>query len=151
MRILLFNCGSSSAKFGLIELDKERDRRGRSIGRGNFERIGEAHSDAPLVDGGGVETRIADGFRDHGEAALRATEWLDRLTGTNDLALDATEHRRVRVFGPSILDDAVDAELAAAAPFAGAQSAGSGRHPGSEAAPARHTGGSSTDTAFHRE
>lgn len=156
MRILVFNCGSSSAKFELIELDKERGQRGRRIGRGNFERIGEAHSEALLVDSGGVETRIADAVRDHDEAALQAIAWLDRLTGTKDLALDATAHRIVhggpRVFGPSILDDAVAAELAAAAPFAplhnppalAAIRAVKRRLPGVPAVVL-------TDTAFHRE
>ncbi len=122
MRILVFNCGSSSAKFELIELDKERSQRERAIARGNFERIGEAHSDALLVDSGGVETPIVVAVRDHGEAVLQAISWLERLTGVEGLALDATAHRIVhggpRVFGPSILDDAVAAELDDATPFA---------------------------------
>jgi acetate kinase len=156
MRILVFNCGSSSAKFELIELDKAQGQRGRTIGRGNFERIGEAHSEALLVDSGGVETRIADAVRDHGEAVLHAIEWLDRLTGSKGLALDATAHRIVhggpRVFGPSILDDAVVAELDAAAPFAPLHNPPA--LAGIQAVKRRLSGVPAvvlTDTAFHRE
>jgi acetate kinase len=156
MRILVFNCGSSSAKFELIELDEEQSQRGRMIGRGNFERIGEAHSDALLVDGGGVETPIVVAVRDHGEAVLQAISWLERLTGGKGLALDAMAHRIVhggpRVFGPSILDDTVAAELDAATPFAplhnppalAAIRAVKERLPGVPAVVL-------TDTAFHRE
>ena len=50
MRVLIFNCGSSSAKFELLDLEVTHGRRGRMLGRGNIERIGETGTDATLVD-----------------------------------------------------------------------------------------------------
>lgn len=122
MKILVFNCGSSSAKFELLELDMARGQRGRVIGRGNFERIGEAHTEALLVASGKAETRTAVTACDHGEAARQAIAWLEKLTARASLQVDATAHRIVhggpRLFGPALLDDAATKELEEAASFA---------------------------------
>ena len=122
MKILVFNCGSSSLKFELLEIDLAQGRRGRVIGRGNFERIGEARPEAALVENSGNETKIAMATCDHGEAARQAIAWLERLTAQAGLQVDATAHRIVhggaRLFGPVLLDDATMKELERATAFA---------------------------------
>lgn len=122
MRILIFNCGSSSAKFQLIELINDRSQDARIIGRGNFERIGEAGPNALLIDSSGSESRMAVAASDHGAAAREAIAWLERLSGPDGLKLDATAHRIVhggpQIFGPSIVDDTVMKELDDATTFA---------------------------------
>jgi len=122
MRILVFNCGSSSLKFELLEIDPALGRRGRVIGRGNFERIGEAHPEAVLIESSGTETKSAVAACDHGEAAQQAIAWLERLTAQACLRVDATAHRIVHggtgLFGPVLLDDATIKELEQATAFA---------------------------------
>jgi acetate kinase len=156
MKILVFNCGSSSLKFELLELDRKDGSRTKVIGRGDFERIGEAQSDAVLVDESGAAKTAAMRTPDHGEAARQAIEWLAKLTGGSDLRLDATAHRVVHggphLFGPTLLDDAAMDELGRAVSFAplhnppalAAIRAAKERLPGVPAVML-------ADTAFHRE
>ncbi len=77
MKILVFNCGSFSLKFELLQIDPGQGRRAGIIGGGNLERIGEARAEAVLVDGSGAETRLPLGRIDHGAAALHAIAWLE--------------------------------------------------------------------------
>jgi acetate kinase len=122
MKILVFNCGSSSLKFELLELDATGAQRARAIGLGHFEGIGAAHTEAVLVDGGGSETRITLTGCGYREAADQAITWLGKLTAQTNLDLDATAHRIVhggpRLFGPLLLDGAAISELEQAASFA---------------------------------
>jgi acetate kinase len=122
MRILAFNCGSSSLKFELIELDPADSQRSRAIARGDFERIGEHESDAVLVAGTESGKTVKVRAADHGEAARQAIAWLVKLCGGSGLRLDATAHRVVhggpRLFGPAVLDDAALEELDRAVSFA---------------------------------
>ena len=156
MRILIFNCGSSSAKFELLDLEVRQGRRVRLLGRGNIERIGESGTDALLVDESGAESKIAVEARDHGEAAMFAISWLEGQTRRQKLKVDATAHRIVHggpnVYGPAILDDTIAKEIEAATPFAplhnppalSAIEAVKRRLPGVPAIVL-------TDTAFHRD
>jgi acetate kinase len=156
VRILIFNCGSSSAKFELLDLEVTQGRRGRLLGRGNIERIGESGTDALLVDESGTESKIAVNARDHGEAAMFAISWLEGQTRQQKLKVDATAHRIVHggpnVYGPAILDDTIAKEIEAATPFAplhnppalSAIEAVKRRLPGVPAIVL-------TDTAFHRD
>jgi acetate kinase len=122
MKILVFNCGSSSLKFEFLELAPTGGQRVRVIGLGHFERIGEAHTDAILADGSGRETRITLTGCGYREAAQQAIAWLARLTAQTTLELDATAHRIVhggpRLFGPVLLDEAAVNQLEEAASFA---------------------------------
>ena len=156
MRILIFNCGSSSAKFELLDLEVTQGRRGRLLGRGNIERIGESGTDALLVDESGAESKIAVDAGNHGEAAMFAISWLESQTRRQKLKVDATAHRIVHggpnVYGPAILDDTIAKEIEAATPFAplhnpaalSAIEAVKRRLPGVPAIVL-------TDTAFHRD
>jgi len=89
---------------------------------GNFERIGEANTDAVLADGSGTKTTITLTGCGYGEAARQAISWLAGLTADAKLELDATAHRIVhggpRLFGPLLLDDEAVRELEEAASFA---------------------------------
>ncbi len=119
MKILVFNCGSSSAKFELLELDMARGQRGRVIGRGNFERIGEDNTRALLMDSSGIETTMSVTVSGHGDAARQAIKFLERLTAQASLQVDATAHRIVHggpsLFGPALLHAAAIEELEEAA------------------------------------
>src|SRR5579875_3646175 len=121
MKILVFNCGSSSAKFELIELTDGASAHGRTLARGDFDRIGEAHPEATLAEGDGAPARVAVAVRNHAEAAQQIIDWLQRQ-GSGRLALDATAHRIVhggpQVFGPVLLDSVVESQLDAATAFA---------------------------------
>jgi acetate kinase len=122
MRILVFNCGSSSLKFELLELDPALGRRGRVIGRGNFERIGEAKADAVLIDGRGGETSSAVAVAGHADAAGRAIRWLEGVTGEAKLKLDAIGHRVVhggpKLVAPAIINETVIGQIEQATAFA---------------------------------
>ncbi len=73
MRILVFNCGSSSLKFELLEILAGARRR---LARGVFQEIGPgAHASMATADGRKFDAAIAVG--NHREAALRALDWLD--------------------------------------------------------------------------
>ncbi len=156
MKILVFNCGSSSLKFELLQLDPGDNRSANLIGAGNYERIGDVRAEAILVDGRRNETRIALPRCGHGDAALHAIAWLEKLTGEAPIDVGATAHRIVhggaRVFGPLLLDDAAMGELEQATAFAPLHNppaletirAVRARLPGTPAAVL-------ADTAFHRD
>ena len=122
MRILVFNCGSSSLKFEMLELDSARDQRGRVIGRGIFERVGSAQTEALLTAEGGAVTRREIGSCDYPGAAGHVLEWLEQLTGQPDLEVGATAHRVVHggphIFVPTLLDEPALRALDEAAAFA---------------------------------
>ncbi|HXZ88561.1 MAG TPA: acetate kinase [Candidatus Binataceae bacterium] len=156
MKILVFNCGSSSLKFELLELDDSRARRGRILGRGNFERIGETHGEAVLIDSAGAQTTLDITVNDHGDAARRAIAWLEHLTSQPTLHVDATAHRVVHggpdLVAPVLIDESVLTALEQAATFAPLHNppalttirAVAERLPGTPSAVL-------TDTAFHRD
>jgi acetate kinase len=115
LRILVFNCGSSSLKFELIELGGDSGN-SRVIARGIADRIGTgAHLKVTRE-----EATIADrpvSISGHAEAAAMALEALG-----DKLALDAVAHRIVhggeRVVAPAIATAEVLAALEEASRFA---------------------------------
>ena len=119
MRILVFNCGSSSAKFELFALTPS-ERRAEVLARGNFERIGEKQPTARLIRSGS-ETTVPVQVGDHREAALQAIAWLEQSAGPS-LTIDAVAHRIVHggpdLFGASLLDDATEKALKVATELA---------------------------------
>jgi acetate kinase len=116
LRILVFNCGSSTLKLELIELDAAGND-GRAAARGLVDRIGPSahltveHHGHPRID---RDEAVAD----HAEAAGSV---LDAL-GVNDLAVDAVAHRIVhggdRVTGPVVATSGVLEALDEASRFA---------------------------------
>lgn len=122
MKILVFNCGSSSLKFELLDLEGSRARQDSVIGRGTFERIGTAHCEKVVTDARGVENKSSSTAANHEEAARQATAWLQELTGASKLEVDAIGHRVVHgghdLLQPVLLDDGVLKNLEQASTFA---------------------------------
>jgi len=118
MKILVFNCGSSSLKFELLELGTDGALRHR-IARGVFEEIGpQAH--AKMTGAGGRKFDAAAPVANHAEAALQAIKWLHE--GQGDPQIEAIAHRIVhggdRVSEPVVADEKVIKELDEASRFA---------------------------------
>jgi acetate kinase len=118
MKILVFNCGSSSLKFELLEIGSGGELLQR-IARGVFEEIGP-HAHAKMT---GADNRTFDDaapIANHAEAALHAIDWLHQ--GESNLHLDAIAHRIVhggdRVSQPTIANDDVISALDDASRFA---------------------------------
>jgi len=81
MRILVFNCGSSSLKFELMESrypPAQQPEEWRRVTRGTFEEI-EPRAHFSLSDVRGHKRRRSEPISDHKTAALRSIEWLGRI------------------------------------------------------------------------
>jgi acetate kinase len=117
MKILVFNCGSSSLKFELLEIGADGGLRER-IARGVFEEIGP-HAHAKMT-AGDRKLDAAAPVANHAEAAVRAIDWLNE--GDSKAQLDAIAHRIVHggdhVREPVIADDNVIRALDDASRFA---------------------------------
>lgn len=118
MKLLVFNCGSSSLKFELLDLAANGELCER-VARGVFEKIGP-HAHAKMSAGGGRQFAAATAVANHAEAAQRSIAWLRE--GDGALQLDAIAHRIVhggdRVSEPVIADDQVIGALVEASRFA---------------------------------
>jgi acetate kinase len=118
MRILVFNCGSSSLKFELIEMDNSAAEP-RRLARGEVEEIGP-QAKFTMSQAGGSKTEEASPVKDHAAAAGRV---LDAMKlSDRDSHIDATAHRIVHggeeVNEPVIADAGVMRALEAASRFA---------------------------------
>ncbi|MCV7171413.1 acetate kinase [Mycobacterium manitobense] len=115
--VLVLNSGSSSVKFQLIQPDS-----GASLADGVVERIGEESSSASLTLGEREVSRD-DKVADH-EAALRTAFELFEEAGAQlgSVGLVAVGHRVVHggpdLYRPTLIDDALVAELEELAPMA---------------------------------
>jgi acetate kinase len=122
MRILVFNCGSSSLKFEMLELERSLKQRVLVIGRGVFERVGSAETEATLTAEGAVPVKRGFGACDHRMATDHAIEWLEQICGQTHLELDATAHRVVHggphIFVPTLLDESTLHQLDDATAYA---------------------------------
>ena len=120
MKALVFNCGSSSLKFELIELEKSL--RGRkTLARGKFEEIGE-HATQKFTGPGGKEVSGFASVSNHKDAALNALSWMESLEGKPLANLSVVAYRVVHggdeITSPRIADNAVMAALDRASQFA---------------------------------
>jgi len=115
--VLVLNSGSSSLKYQLVEPES-----GRSIFSGIVERIGEENSTAKLKYQDSPISR--EGRVDDHEAALRLAFALVEEAGESiaDLGVVAVGHRVVhggpKLYRPTVIDDAMVAELEELAPLA---------------------------------
>src|SRR5947209_8021458 len=93
MRILVFNCGSSSLKFELIEIGQSSADQNNAprLARGIFEEIG-SRSIVKTTDRDGHTVERSEAIPDHRAAAVRALDWLVH-PGTSEI--DAVAHRIV--------------------------------------------------------
>ena len=120
MRILTLNCGSSSLKFELIEVDDEAGR-GHTRARGQIENLG--HDQAKYTYR--CDDKVAEGgaaHQTHEAAARHAIEWLKSLEPDPVRGLDAIAHRIVHggstISEPVMVDDRVLEAIDRAAIFA---------------------------------
>src|SRR5258708_29645920 len=120
MKALVFNCGSSSLKFELIELDAS-SRNNTTLASGKVEEIG-AHATAKFVARDEKEAGGTALASNHQEAVLHALTWMGSLDSNPMEGLDIVAHRVVHggreVEEPRILDESVYAALTRAAQFA---------------------------------
>jgi acetate kinase len=120
VRILVFNCGSSSLKFEFVELTAGGGR-SRTIARGEFERIaGDTRRILTGPDGVSHESR--DSVHSHAAAAVVVIEWLDSLSDKAVGRPDAVGYRVVHGGGylkePAFADDSALRAIERAAEFA---------------------------------
>jgi len=119
MRVLVFNCGSSSLKFELIEVDAAGGR-GNSLARGLVENIG-SQAAYTYRRGDEVAMRGQVAQHSHEAAARHALNW---LKSEDDLAagLGGVVHRIVHggatIRQPTLVDDTVLAAIEQASIFA---------------------------------
>ncbi|TJZ92834.1 acetate/propionate family kinase [Paracoccus gahaiensis] len=112
MRVLVFNAGSSSLKFGLFEGD-------RQIFKGSFDRFREGGCDLSFE---GAEGPLEQGRAPHADlaAAIAAVPGVLAERGLD--AIDAVGHRLAHggteFTGPARIDDAVIARIEALTPLA---------------------------------
>src|SRR5579875_32593 len=120
MQVLVFNCGSSSLKFELIEVD-DRGGRGQSHLRGLVESIG---TQARYIYWRGAEVGLKGeaGHETHEAAARHVIAWMRSLEGNPLDALNAVVHRIVHGGGtivqPAIIEGKVLAAIEQASVFA---------------------------------
>ena len=120
MHILVFNCGSSSLKFELIEIQEQcgQPANARRLAHGIFEEIGPRAS-IRMSDEKGHQLEQPEHIADHKTAALRVIDWLEQVGGTT---IDAVAHRIVHggehVTEPALATDAIMSELDKASQFA---------------------------------
>ena len=105
MNVLAVNCGSSTLKFQLIEMEGAR-----TLARGIIERISGPAAIEFSAEGGQVLQEAAP-VADHGEATRRVIEWLGRVGFASQKGIDAAGHRVVhggdRFMEPTLIDDKV--------------------------------------------
>ncbi len=103
MNVLAVNCGSSTLKFQLIEMEGAR-----TLARGIVERISGPAAIEFSAEGGQVLQEAAP-VADHGEATRRVLEWLGRVGFASQKGIDAAGHRVVhggdRFVEPTLIDD----------------------------------------------
>ncbi len=119
MRVLVFNCGSSSLKFELIEVDGAGGR-GKSLARGVVENIG-ATASYTYYRGDAVVARGEEAHHTHEAAAQHVLNWQRSEAGDLN-GLDAVAHRIVHggstITQPTLIDDRVIAAIEQASIFA---------------------------------
>jgi acetate kinase len=117
MNILVFNCGSSSLKFELIEIRSPGDNN-RRFARGTFEQIG-GQTRLTIAGEAGNRSEQISTIADHAAAAVGAIDWLRQ---TSTLTVDAVAHRVVhggeRIVEPSVATAEVMHALELASRFA---------------------------------
>jgi acetate kinase len=118
MKVLVFNCGSSSLKFEMLELARGGRER-RQIARGKFEEIGP-RATALMTDASGKKTETSVPVENHAAAALRALKWLGSTCGESkpDVVVHRIVHGGEQVTVPAIVNEGVIRALDEASRFA---------------------------------
>jgi acetate kinase len=103
MKILVLNCGSSTLKFQVIDLDENTPLgRERRMGHGLVDRIGR-RGEIRFVAENGKRLEETVEIEDHGMAARRVFEWLKSLGLMGPDGIEAIGHRVVHG-GPDFVE-----------------------------------------------
>lgn len=116
MRVLVFNCGSSSLKFELLRLQADGAR--RQLARGRFEEIGRRTQVQLCAGTEPMQRPVA--ATDHAAAALYALDWLQGLAdpAPPDVIVHRIVHGGEQVSAAVRVDAGVIAALEQASQFA---------------------------------
>lgn len=111
MKILVLNCGSSTLKFQIVDLDENTPLgRERRIGHGLIDRIGHS-GEIKFVAGNGERLQETAEVVDHDMAARRVFEWLKSLGLMGRDGIEAIGHRVVHgepdFVEPTLVNDRV--------------------------------------------
>jgi acetate kinase len=112
MKVLAINCGSSTLKFHLVDMEAEETSPGPEqwLARGTVDRIG-GHGVIEFITKKGERLREAALVADHGEATRQVLGWLESSGLLKPDGLRAIGHRVVhgghQFFEPTIIDDKV--------------------------------------------
>ena len=123
MRVLAVNCGSSTLKFQLFELEPEDKVYGheKRLARGLVEEIGTQGS-LQFTSEEGKSLRKALAITDHGQATRQVLAWLESSGLLKSSGSWAVGHRVVhggsRFTGPAVIDDQVLAAIEAVSELA---------------------------------
>ncbi len=120
LKTLVFNCGSSSLKFELLELSRQVDFERTTIALGHYEDLGHPQCQRVLKTAGGQELRQKLSITDHQGAALDALQWLRSVLRRVDV--DVVAHRVVhggeKIKDATLADDDTIRALREASKFA---------------------------------
>lgn len=111
MKVLVFNCGSSTLKFQVIALDEDTPPgRKQGLAHGVIERIG-GKGFLKFVDEKGQSLQEIIGATDHGSATRKALDWLKSLGYLETNRIDGVGYRVVHggphFLEPTLIDDRV--------------------------------------------
>ena len=119
MRILVINCGSSSLKFRLVNVDPVKIDVGQILVNGAIKGIGGAGS-LEIQKGTEAGTATHEQFPDHGHAIQRALEALENVVNEGSRSsgppkVDAVGHRIVhggeRFSAPVLINEVIEKEI----------------------------------------
>ncbi len=111
MKVLVFNCGSSTLKFKVIGIDQDTPPGlERQLARGMIERIGSSAL-LKFADEEGQHLKETIRMTDHGSATRQALDWLKTLGYFETNWIDGVGHRVVHggphFLEPTLIDDRV--------------------------------------------
>jgi acetate kinase len=115
MNVLVFNCGSSSLKYGLIEMPTER-----VLAHGEAQRVGPTTAEPARVvhsHGGRTETVAVD-MPDHAAAFDQVMRLIEENAGHVDAIAHRIVHGGTHFEASAVLDDGADAALTEVADLA---------------------------------
>ena len=111
MKVLVFNCGSSTLKFQVLALDEDTPPGGeKRLARGIVERIG-SKAMLKFVGEKGPSLQATANVPDHGSATQRVFDWLRTLGYLETNGMDGVGYRVVHggphFLEPTLIDDRV--------------------------------------------
>ena len=119
MQVLVFNAGSASLKFDLVQgnAGQTSASQGKQLVSCIIEGIGSEKATLSVLDGKDVASKEEIAAEDYGQAAAHAIEWLKSNEDSESLEFDLVGHRVVHggdeFDGPAVIEDRVVDAIAA--------------------------------------